>query len=178
MSKEMKFNNKEVVYQGKFIGIEKREFCLPTGETQVHEVMLKKDVVAILAVTAENKIYFTVQPRAGKADMESLEIPAGTVEQGEDKFEAAKRELLEETGCESEEWIELGHFYGDPACCNSRTTLYYANNCKKTSEQNLDEGEYLNLSLINISDLPKYISSGKIEDANSLTAILLAKLMK
>ena len=97
---------KENKYNG-FLKLDELEIKLPNNETIYREVILKKNSVAIVPVSKDGRIYLTKQPRAGRGVLESIEIPAGLIDEGEDVIEAAKRELLEETGCVSKEMIEL-----------------------------------------------------------------------
>ncbi len=101
----MEIVKKENVYSG-FLKLTKNKIKLNNGEYFDRELVLKNPGVAIVAVTKDNRIFLTKQPRAGAFLDESIEIPAGIIE-GENVIDAAKRELLEETGCVAEKIIEL-----------------------------------------------------------------------
>ena len=68
-----------------------------TGEKILYrEVLRKKNVVAVLAITKDERVLLCSQPRAGSNQLGSIEIPAGLVDDGEIDVEAALRELMEE----------------------------------------------------------------------------------
>lgn len=136
----------------------------------VREVLQKKDVVAVLAITDECRVLLCAQPRAGSNQMGSIEIPAGLIDEGETAEEAAKRELLEETGYEAKELIRLRAFYGDPACCNSKTTLFLATGIKKVAEQHLDVDEFLVYFDVSWDEFVKMVNDEVICDANTSMA--------
>ena len=75
-------------------------------------------------------------------DRDLIEVPAGTFEEDEtDGLAVAKRELLEETGYESDEWQYLGATVESSAKLTNYMHIYFANHCKKVSEQHLDATE-------------------------------------
>ena len=170
--KELRILEREMISTG-FLKVERLKIELPDGKTMYREVLQKKNVVAIVAINSEGEIYLTMQPRAGVNDLQSIEIPAGLVEEGEDFQEASKRELLEETGCVTKSpLIQLGApFTGDPACCTSITHLYLAINVEKVQEPELDADEFLVPMKENVGTILSWIEEGKIRDANSVIAI-------
>lgn len=149
---------------------------LPNGKEIVREVLQKSNVVAILAVTSHGEVFLTKQPRAGIGLLDSIEIPAGLIEEGELPEISAERELSEETGCAlSQPLISLGKFVGDPACCTSITHLFLALDVKKVGELHLDADEYLECFTKNISDVYSMLDNGEIMDANSVIALERAR---
>ncbi len=158
-----------------FLKIDELEIQLPNGETIERELVYKKDSTAIIAIDENNQVILTKQPRAGSGKLESIEIPAGLIEANEKPIEAAKRELKEETGCVAEEWIDLGNYYPDPACCTSKSYLFYAKNAKKVSELNLDPDEFIETFRLKIEDLEKMLKDGTVNDVNTLMAMYKVK---
>ncbi|MBR3153159.1 MAG: NUDIX hydrolase [Clostridia bacterium] len=170
----MKIIKEKRVFSG-FLKLNELEIELSNGAKISREVIIKKDSVAIVPVTENGEIFLTKQPRAGRGVDDSIEIPAGLVDETEEFLQTAKRELLEETGCVADEFIELAVYYSDPACCTSETHLYLALGAKKVQEQNLDEDEFLTVFSVPATEVYKYLDCGKIADANSMIALMKAR---
>lgn len=98
------------------------------------------DWINVIALTKERKVVLVEQYRAGIHES-SLEIPGGMVDEGESPMTSAKRELLEETGYQSEKWTKLGTTSGNAAILNNYTHIFLAENCVKVNEQQLDGNE-------------------------------------
>lgn len=142
-----------------------------TGEKILpREVLRKKDVVAVLAITEDKRVLLCSQPRAGSNQLGSIEIPAGLIDDGETAEEAALRELREETGHEAKELVRLRAFYGDPACCDSKTTLFLATDVKKVGEPRLDPDEVLVWVDVSMEEFAELVENETICDANSSMA--------
>lgn len=104
-----------------------------------------------------------------------LEVPAGLVEAGEDPLEAAKRELLEETGCRSDDWTRLYRFYTSPGFTDEMITLFLAKNAVGDGHQSLDEGEELSFEAMPFEGAWRLAETGMVEDAKTLMALLWYK---
>lgn len=107
------------------------------------------DWVNIIPITPENEIIFVRQFRHGIQEP-CLEIPGGMLDATEPPVEAAKRELLEETGYSSNEVIALNYVHPNPAIQSNRCHFFVAKNCKITAAQNLDPAEDIEVELIPI----------------------------
>ena len=99
-----------------------------------------------------------------------LEVPAGLVEIQETPVQAASRELEEETGylCENPKYIM--EFYTSPGYSDEKIDLFLAEDLVKT-EQNLDDGEFLEVEEIEIEELRKKVLYGEVQNASSIIAI-------
>jgi ADP-ribose pyrophosphatase len=96
------------------------------GHTFERDVVTHLGAVAILAINDHDEVGFLRQYRA-TFDRYDLEIPAGTLDvPGEDTLDAARRELLEELGCEAEQWTLLGRFMVSPGWSDQLMTIYEA----------------------------------------------------
>ena len=94
----------EVIFEGKIIKVTLDKALLENGKTAPREVVRHNGGAGVLALTEEDEVYLVRQFRYPFGE-ELWELPAGKLEAGEDALEAAKRELLEETGYEAKEMI-------------------------------------------------------------------------
>ena len=91
---------------------------------------------------------------------------------------AAKRELLEETGYESDAWEHLLTVPSDATVCDNYAHLFAARNCRRVSGQNLDETEFLNVELHSEDEIEDLIAKGGFQQCVHITAWLLARRQK
>ena len=94
----------------------------------------------------------------------------------EDPMEAAIRELKEETGYEAKEVIEIGRVESNPAIMSNHTYTYLALDSEKSSEQNLDGTEDIEIVLKHINEIPDLIRNGVIEHALVVSAFYFYNL--
>jgi len=95
--------------------------------------------VVIIAIDDEGRVLFERNLRV-EVDEELLELPAGLVEEGEERVVTAKRELLEETGYIASDWQELYTYYNSAGILNETTTVFLATGLVKQNNH-LDESE-------------------------------------
>lgn len=169
--KKLKSNT---VYKGKILSLEVDEVELPDGKISCRECVRHSGGAAVLFVK-DNKILLVNQFRYlyGKP---IYEIPAGKLNEGENPEIAAARELEEETGFRA----ELSHMldiYPTPGYTDEIIHIYFAEKYE-TTEQKLDEGEFLNYSFVEIEKVLKMIESGKINDAKTIIAVYKYLLQK
>jgi ADP-ribose pyrophosphatase len=124
-------------------------------------VLENPDWVNIIALTADEKVVLIEQFRYGTEEIR-LELPGGMLDEGEESEAAARRELLEETGYSSKEFILLGKSSPNPAIQNNSIYHYLAVNCEKTHETNFDEHESVVTSLVSLEETKSLIQTGAI----------------
>lgn len=178
--KTIQVSNEKQVSEG-FMKIIQADYTLNNGKTINRERYLKNNnepnSCIILTESEEGEIILTVQPRVHSKRTVGIECPAGLIEKGEEPIAAAKRELLEETGCEPEEMILLlEQCYQDISTSKGRTNMYLARNCKKVQEQQLDESEYIGLFKCTFEEAIELVDLGYICDI--VTILILEKAKK
>ncbi|MDO4491428.1 MAG: NUDIX hydrolase [Lachnospiraceae bacterium] len=97
------------------------------------------------------------------------ELPGGLIDPGEEPAEAARRELLEETGYHAKTLIPLGAFYPSFGSTNEKIYLFEAV-CEEQTETDLDEAEVLGLEEISVPELERMIASGEFMHGAGLAA--------
>lgn len=114
------------------------------------------DWVQVVALTPERRLIVVDQYRyPGGGNF--LEFPGGTSDsRDEEPLAAAKRELLEETGYESDEWLALGPHYANPALQTNRIHSFLARNCRKVAEQKLDPFEEISVRTLDPEEFIAY----------------------
>ena len=134
--------------------------------------------VAVLPILDDGRVIIEHQFRYPVNEV-LIEIPAGKLDsKTEDKVEAIKRELREETGYVASEWIELGDMYPTPAYSDEVIRLYVAKGLTK-GDRDLDEDEFIDVKAVPLSYLLLDVMEGRIKDAKSQIAILkAARLLK
>ncbi len=126
--------------------------------------------INIIALTPENEVILVEQYRAG-IHQPTLEIPGGMVDHGENPIEAAKRELLEETGYISENWKKIGEASSNPAILSNFTHIYLAENCQKIQDQQTDGNEDILVHIFPVTDFLRLVKNGTVHHSIVLSAV-------
>ena len=163
---------KERVFQGRVFTTEVWDVELSDGSLSRREIVCHPGGAAIIPVDHEGNVYMIRQFRAPFLQI-MLEIPAGKLEQGEDPKEAAIRELSEETGLSAKTVTELGTVYPTPGYCQEKLHLYMATELT-VGEDHPDDGEFLSVEKIPLSQLVEMAETGELKDAKTTIAVLRA----
>lgn len=133
------------------------------------------DVICVLAQTAEGE-YLTFREIKYALQEESWSIVGGMVEEGESALQAARRELLEETGYISDSWDHLGSYLLDANRGVGRVDLFHARDVKVVSEPDSDDLEEQELVLMTREELLKAVLREKFQILPWAAAIALSLL--
>ncbi|HEY3313668.1 MAG TPA: NUDIX hydrolase [Bacillota bacterium] len=147
----------------------------PRSRNEVPFFVLKfPDWVNVVPVTEDGHVVLVRQYRAGM-NAATLEIPGGTLDEGEtDPAEAARRELLEETGHAAQEFIYLGRVVPNPAIQGNFCHFYLAPGARRVGPQHLDPTEEISLEVVKIEDVRRMIADGEIVHALGILGLLYA----
>jgi ADP-ribose pyrophosphatase len=158
------------IYRGKILDFHVDKAELENGRAVTRECVDHRGGVSVAALTENNELYFVRQYRYPYHEV-VLELPAGKLEQGEDPFEAGKRELREETGVTGKNYVDLGKLYPSPGYTNEIIYLY-ACRADTRGADDLDEGEFLEAEKIPLKKAVEMVMSGEIMDSKTQVLVL------
>lgn len=168
MSEEV--TRSQYLYRGRVINLRLDDVRVDNRHLTVREIVEHRGAVAIVALDDEGNILLVRQYRSAAA-RELLEVPAGTLEQGEDPALCATRELKEETGYLAGKWQLIGYIYSSPGISTEKMYLYVAHQLT-LAEASPEEDEAITVEKIPFAEAVQKIESGEIVDAKSIVAIL------
>ncbi len=171
MSYEVK--SSEVVYKGRVFNLEKDVITLPDGREATRETIRHGGAAAMIPIDNDGKIIFVRQYRHS-ARKEVLEIPAGTIENGEDPYECAIREIQEETSYKAGKMTFLLKMYSAIGFCSEVIHIYVAENLEK-GEFNLDDDEFITTERYTVDEAVEMIYRNEICDSKTISAIFAYK---
>lgn len=138
-----------------------------------HQLCTHPGAVVILPLIDKETLVLIKNRRYAVAE-ELWELAAGTLEEGEEPLNAAKRELLEETGYGAKQFQKLTSFYSTPGFCNEKLDLFLATDLKFYG-QNLDQSERITAHKVSLSKALEMVNSGEICDAKTMLSLLFYK---
>ena len=157
----------ELLFSGDFLQVLREVYKLPDKRIVKKEKVIKnngKNSVIVIALTCDGRYIITFQNRI--KDHILAEFPSGYIENNEDVIDASKRELMEETGYESDDMFILDEVFSSPGIDNSKTYIVVANNCVKASIPRKGGTELVNYGLFNLDEL-KYMIQNNIMNGSS-----------
>jgi 8-oxo-dGTP pyrophosphatase MutT (NUDIX family) len=147
---------------------------LPGGAVKdPYYVVERPDAAIIFPLTGEGEVVLVRQYRPPLERME-LGLPAGLVEEGEKPEDAARRELLEETGYSGDQWEPLGSLASSPSLKDNWAYLFLARGVEESAPPDPDEHELVEVVRVPVGDLTGLIRSGEIVSSSGVAAIMLA----
>lgn len=152
----------DYLIRNRWLTVRKDHIRQPSGcEMDDFYVMEYPDWVNVIAITEDNRFIIEEQYRHGLQRI-NFELCAGCVEQGESPLEAAKRELLEETGFGGGEWEEFLVSAPNPNSMNNVCHTFLAKGVRLVSEPHREKTEDIKVHLLTLDELTRTLSEGKI----------------
>ncbi len=167
---EEKTLSSQLIYDGHVVRLRVDTVQMPGGRESTREVVEHNEVVAIVAIDADDNVLLVNQFRHALGK-ELLEIPAGGVDGEETPEEAVHREMQEETGYLPNKIERLGGFYSSPGFCTEYFHLYLATDLTP-SRLYAEDTESIRLVRVPVAEIPGLITSGKLSDAKSIAGLL------
>ncbi len=167
------FLHSETLLKGRAFAIRRDTLKAPDGRETKFDIIEHGGSVIIVPIDKDGNLLFVRQYRHA-AGMDLLELPAGTLEEGEDPAVCAAREIREETGFASDKIEKIGDFYLAPGYSTEFMHVYLAQDLRHDPLE-ADADEFLSVEKIPFAEAVQMAEKGEMPDAKSLAALLLAR---
>lgn len=162
LSKQPLPSNAKKVFSGILFDVYQWEQQLFDGTVTTFEKLKRNDTVGVIAVTREKKIILTKQEQPGMSPF--IGTAGGIVDDNEEVFAAAERELLEETGYKSLQW-ELYRAVQPTTKIDWAIFIFIARNCEKVADIHPDAGEKVAVLEVDFNEFMKMIRNEEFRDS-------------
>jgi ADP-ribose pyrophosphatase len=163
--------NTEKVYSDDFFTVYKDDVVQPDGKDGQYAVVDLKPGVGVLPIDDKGFVYLVKQFRYAVGRM-SLEVTAGSIEDGERPLHSAKREAREEAGIEAEKWTAFGRLDMDTSIVKNVVHFFLAENLK-IGEPETESTEEIEVVKIKLNETVEKVMNGEI--THSISCVLLLK---
>jgi ADP-ribose pyrophosphatase len=169
----MDFNQigSETVYQGRAFDVRRDRLRTPTGQEVDLDIVEHVGAVTVIPLDDLGRIWFVRQYRHAAGTV-LLELPAGTLEPGEEPLACAQREIREETGQAAKNFEKVGEFFLAPGYSTEYMHVYLATDLHPDPLPG-DDDEFLSVVSYPVEQVFKMVLSGDLVDAKSLAALTL-----
>ena len=166
----------ETVYQGRLLQVNCDRVRLPNGDESTREYIVHPGAVVILPVFENGDILLERQHRY-PLHRDFIEFPAGKIDADEDDLNCGKRELLEETGYEANDWMHVTTLYPCIGYANERLEFYRAQQLVHVGHAR-DADEFMEVMRIPFGEAMDWLKRGKICETKTVVGLFwLEKLM-
>lgn len=172
-SKKAKVISSRESYRGPVFWVTTDDVLEPSGVRTKRDIVRHSGSVVVLAVDENSKgprVLLEKQYRHA-AGRFLLELPAGRIDEGENELQAAKRELLEETGYSARSWKRILHFWASPGFVAEAMSIYLAKGLKTGAAQPEDD-EVIEIQLVPLKKAVSMVLKGTIQDAKTIAGVL------
>lgn len=164
------------VYDSPWCGLRRDEVILPDGKVQEYHVFEISDAVAVLPVRADGSIILIGQYRYphGRTHWEA---PAGRIDEGESPADAARRELLEETGYRAGRLVPMPGFYPTNGISAHYAHVFAALDCEEVAEPSPSAAEQLVVKVFSEEEARSLLGAGRLADGFTAIALMYYLLL-
>jgi ADP-ribose pyrophosphatase len=166
----MKITSSKEVYSCSLFRVTEDEAVDKTGWKMKRSVVRHLGSAVMMAVDAKERVMLVRQYRL-PANQSLWELPAGKLDEGETAIQAAKRELIEETGLRAAKWKKLVSFFPSPGYVEEKMTIFVATSLTQGDSQPMED-ERIETRWFTKKELRKLIASNKILDAKTMIGFL------
>ena len=169
-------SKKTILQQGQWLTVESHKVELPDGQViDDWAWVITPDYVNVVAIMEDGRFIAFRQVKYGVEGVVLAPV-GGYMEPGETPLASARRELLEESGCEADIWLDLGQYRVDGNRGAGTAHLFLAQGAKQVAEPDADDLEEQELVLLSRTEVETALAGGQFKVLAWTTAIALALL--
>jgi ADP-ribose pyrophosphatase len=162
---------KQVIFRGKKVQLELHRLEDETGAQATREICVHPGAVVVLPLLSDGRVILIRNYRYSVGQV-LIELPAGTLEKGEDPMSCAGRELLEETGYLAGRIRPIGSFFSSPGILTEKLYAFAAYDLEQRHSA-LEEGEEIEVMPVTWEQAFELIGDGQIADAKTIATLLM-----
>jgi ADP-ribose pyrophosphatase len=174
--KPAKVESSKLAFKGPLFNVYTDEVVEPGGHKVRRDVIRHNGSVVILAVddskSKKDPLVVIERQYRHAAQQVLYEVPAGKVDEGEDRLAAAKRELIEETGFRAKKWTKLTRYFASPGFLGEWMQVFLAEGLT-VGEAEPEDDEKLEIYQVPLSEVLRLIDAGEIRDGKTLVSVML-----
>ena len=161
------------VYECKLFRVTEEKAVDPKSKFEIKRSVVRHPGSAVMMAMDDKKRILLVRQYRLPADKHLWELPAGKVDEGEKPLEAAKRELIEETGYRAKKWSKLVSFWASPGYVGEKMTIFLAQDLTAGEATPMDD-EQIETRWFKRKEVGQMIRDGKIEDGKTIIGYYIA----
>jgi len=169
----MKITESKQVYDCKLFQVTEDKAVDIKTKFEIKRSVVRHAGSAVMMAVDDKKRILLVRQYRLPADKHLWELPAGKVDAGEKPLDAAKRELVEETGYKAKKWTKLVSFWPSPGYVGERMTIFLATDLVAGEATPMDD-EQIETQWFKKKEVHQMIRDGKIEDAKTIIGYYIA----
>ena len=165
-----RFVSGEQVFKGRLLDVRRDIVAMPDGAQALREYVVHPGAAVVVPVLDDGRLVMERQFRypLGRS---MLEFPAGKLDAGEPPLQCAQRELAEETGYRARQWAVAGVLHNAVGYSTEVIHILFARGLN-AGAQALDDGELIDIALLNEAELDAAAARGELTDAKTLIALM------
>ncbi len=171
----MKITRSRLVTRNPIFWVTEERAVAPDGFEIRRSIVNHRGSAVMMAVDEHGRVLLVRQYRL-PARASLWELPAGRLDEGETPLQAARRELLEETGYRARRWKKLVTYYASPGYVSEKLTIFLATELTRGAAQPMED-ERIRCRWFTRQELDAWLRAGKIRDAKTLIGLLLERKM-
>ena len=165
---DWKFESSRKIYSNKYIELYEDVLDI-RNKKKIYTRAKRKNYSTIVPFISDNEI-LVIKSYRHLVNSYQIEAPSGYIENGETPFEAANRELMEETGYAANNIISLGSYTLDYTMFEQTGNLFVGYDLVNEKKQELGMMEIIETTILTIDEIKKLLFDGKILNASSIVA--------